>query len=443
MFLGWYAVLSEVAAELATRKRTREQQVFDRIVPVPRVRPCMFVSNPHRRGCLWQLKPPDHRARNDLDRRFPQTTAPLHALGPMPKYSGSPHFTHGLPERIGILLVNLGTPDAPSPGAVRKFLAEFLGDPRVVEAPRWLWLAVLHGVILRIRPRRSAHAYRLVWTPQGSPLMVFTRELADRLQRALLDRLGPMTVLAMGMTYGNPSIATALQQLRDQNANRIVVLPLYPQYSGTTTASVFDRVTSTLRRWRWVPELRFIMQYHDEPAYLDAVAASIERQWRDRGQRHLLFSFHGIPKSYLLAGDPYHCQCLKTARRVSERLKLADGEWSVSFQSQVGRAEWLRPYTDELLIKYAREGPREITVACPGFAIDCLETLEEIELRNRETFLANGGTAYDYVPALNSSDAQVALLADLVARHTQGWPKPSAASDIASAERAKLAGAAR
>jgi protoporphyrin/coproporphyrin ferrochelatase len=273
--------------------------------------------------------------------------------------------------------------------------------------------------------------------------MVFTRELAERLQSALRERLGPSTTLALGMTYGNPSIATALQQLRDQNANRIVVLPLYPQYSGTTTASVFDRVASTLGRWRWVPELRFIMQYHDEPAYLDAVAASIERQWRERGKRHLLFSFHGIPKSYLLAGDPYHCQCLKTARLVSERLKLADSEWSVSFQSQVGRAEWLRPYTDELLTKYAREGRREITVACPGFAIDCLETLEEIELRNRETFLANGGTAYDYVPALNSSDAQVALLTELIERHTRGWPGPSTAPDVASAERAMRAGAAR
>jgi protoporphyrin/coproporphyrin ferrochelatase len=361
----------------------------------------------------------------------------------MPTYSGSPQFTHGQPERIGVLLVNLGTPDAPTPSAVRKFLAQFLSDPRVVEASRWLWLPVLHGVILRFRPRRSAHAYRQVWTAQGSPLMVLTRELADRLQSALLDRLGPMTTLALGMTYGSPSIPTALQQLREQNATRILVLPLYPQYSGTTTASAFDRVTSTLQHWRWVPELRFIMQYHDEPAYLDSIASSIERQWRERGKRHLLFSFHGIPKSYLLAGDPYHCHCLKSARLVSERLKLADDEWSVSFQSQVGRAEWLRPYTDELLIRYAREGRREITVVCPGFAIDCLETLEEIELRNRETFLASGGTAYDYVPALNSSDAQVALLADLVARHAQGWPTLSAARDHAGAERAKRAGASR
>jgi protoporphyrin/coproporphyrin ferrochelatase len=360
----------------------------------------------------------------------------------MPTYLGSPQFVHGQPDKTGILLVNLGTPDAPTPRAVRRFLAEFLGDPRVVEAPRWLWLPVLHGVILTIRPRRSAHAYQQVWTERGSPLMVFSRELADRLQAALEEQLGPLTTLALGMTYGNPSIAAALQQLREQGATRIVVLPLYPQYSGTTTASVFDRVTTTLQGWRWVPDLRFVMQYHDEPAYIDAVAQSIERHWQQRGRRHLLFSFHGIPKSYLLAGDPYHCQCLKTARLVSERLKLLPEDWSVSFQSQVGRAEWLRPYTDELLIKYAREGRKEVTVACPGFAIDCLETLEEIELRNRETFLANGGTTYDYVPALNSSDAQVALLSGLVLRHTQGWPK-GAAADPAIAARAIRAGAAR
>lgn len=360
----------------------------------------------------------------------------------MPTYLGSPHFAHGQPERTGILLVNLGTPDAPTPSAVRRFLAEFLGDPRVVEAPRWLWLPILHGVILTIRPRRSAHAYQQVWTERGSPLMVFSRELADRLGAALSERLGPHTTVALGMTYGNPSIASALQQLREHGATRIVVMPLYPQYSGTTTASVFDRVSSILQRWRWVPEVRFVMQYHDEPAYIDAIAQSVERHRQQNGRRHLLFSFHGIPKSYLLAGDPYHCQCLKTARLVSERLKLEDSEWSVSFQSQVGRAEWLRPYTDELLIKYAREGRKEITVVCPGFAIDCLETLEEIELRNRETFLANGGTAYDYVPALNSSDAQVELLTDLVARHMQGWPIGSAA-DPPTAARAVRAGAAR
>jgi ferrochelatase len=251
--------------------------------------------------------------------------------------------------------------------------------------------------------------------------MAHSRDLANRLQAALKQQFGT-TTLALGMSYGNPSIPLALQQLREAGATRLVVLPLYPQYSGTTTASVFDRVTRTLQGWRWVPELRFITQYHDDPAYIAAVAASIEAHWQARDSRpHLLFSFHGIPKSYLLAGDPYHCQCQKTARLVAERLRLTDADWSVSFQSQVGRAEWLRPYTDQLLIRYAREGHRDITVVCPGFAIDCLETLEEIELRNRETFLASGGLSYSYVPALNASDAQVGLLTGLLARHVQGW----------------------
>lgn len=360
----------------------------------------------------------------------------------MPNFVGSSEFKHGQPDRTGVLLVNLGTPDAPEPGPVRRFLAEFLSDPRVVESPRWIWLPVLHGIILRIRPRRSAHAYRQIWTKRGSPLMVHSQDLAGRLQTSLSQRLGSSVVLELGMSYGNPSIPSALERLRLAGATRLVVMPLYPQYSGTTTASVFDRVTRTLQGWRWIPELRFITQYHDDPAYIEALAASLEKHWQTRGQRnHLLFSFHGIPKSYLLAGDPYHCQCMKTARLIGERLNLAEGEYSVSFQSQVGRAEWLRPYTDELLIEYARKGRRDITVACPGFAIDCLETLEEIEIRNRETFMANGGAAYSYVPALNASDAQVSVLSGLIERHTQGWPLGEIRARPESAERARRLGA--
>jgi ferrochelatase len=351
----------------------------------------------------------------------------------MPSYVGSPEIPYGSPERLGVLLVNLGTPDSPTPADVRRFLAEFLGDPRVVESPRWFWLPVLHGVILRIRPRRSAHAYRQVWTERGSPLMVYSKDLAERLQTSLNARLARAPTVALGMTYGNPSISSVLDHLRRAGATHILVLPLYPQYSGTTTASVFDRVTSTLQRWRRVPELRFIAQYHDDAAYIDAVAASIAAHWQASGTRnHLLFSFHGIPKSYVDAGDPYFEQCKASAQMIAARLQLRDDEWSMSFQSQVGRAEWLRPYTDELLTSYARTGQhREITVACPGFAIDCLETLEEIALRNRETFLRNGGTSYSYVPALNASDAHTGLLTDLIVRHLAGWSvgEPSAASD--------------
>jgi protoporphyrin/coproporphyrin ferrochelatase len=361
----------------------------------------------------------------------------------MTSYVGSPDFRHGQPERLGVLLVNLGTPDAPTAAAVRRFLAEFLSDPRVIEVPRLLWSVILHGFILRFRPRRSAHAYQQIWTDRGSPLMVHSQQLAERLQNSLVSRFGPAITLALGMSYGNPSIPAALERLRAQGATRIVVLPLYPQYSGTTTASVFDRVTTTLQRWRWIPELRFITHYHDDSRYIEAVAASIEAQWRERGRRHLLFSFHGIPKANLLAGDPYHCQCQKTARLISERLGLGAEAWSVSFQSQVGRAEWLRPYTDELLVRYARSGPRELTVVCPGFAIDCLETLEEIEIRNRQTFLDNGGSAYDYVPALNERDAQVDLLTELIARHVQGWKIPTQSVDQQSIARALHAGAQR
>jgi len=379
----------------------------------------------------------------------------------MPDYLGEPFYQHGSPGRLGVLVANLGTPDGSDPASVRRFLAEFLWDPRVVEAPRWLWWLALHGVILRIRPAKSAHAYQQIWTPQGSPLLVYSTALSNRIADALRPRLN--AVVALGMSYGSPSIPSALEQLRRQGVRRLIVLPLYPQYSGSTTASVFDRVTRELQRWRWVPELRFIGSYHDDDGYLDAIAGSIEQHWRApskntigntmdsaagaSGERHhLLFSFHGVPRRYLLAGDPYHCQCWKTARLVAQRLGLAENDWSLSFQSQVGREEWLRPYTDERLLELARTGPKRITVVCPGFATDCLETLEEIALRNRQLFLDAGGEAYDYVPALNAGDAHADALANVIGRHAQGWPitqEPSAEEAEATRQRALQRGAAR
>lgn len=362
----------------------------------------------------------------------------------MPHYLGLSRFEHGSTERLGVLLVNLGTPDAPTAGPVRRFLAEFLSDPRVIEAPRWLWWLALHGVILRIRPRKSAHAYQQIWTPQGSPLLCHSQELATRLQASLDARFSGIEV-GLGMTYGTPSIRTTLEQMHREGVRRLLVLPLYPQYSATTTASVFDRLTTTLRRWRWIPELRLITHYHDDPAYIAAIASSIQHHWRQHPRQHLLFSFHGVPRRYLLAGDPYHCQCLKTARLVAEQLQLQPQEWSLSFQSQVGREEWLRPYTDELLQQYAKSGKTAITVVCPGFSVDCLETLEEIEIRNRAAFLAAGGTSFDYIPALNATDQHVALLTDLVARHAHGWPEiaGAATTDSQTLERARQAGAVR
>ena len=355
-------------------------------------------------------------------------------------------FQHGSIATTAVLLVNLGTPDAPTPTAVRAFLREFLSDPRVVETPRWLWWLALNGIVLRIRPRRSAHAYEQIWTPRGSPLLVHSRALASKLQDRL-QHLSPGFRLALGMTYGSPSIHSALGQLRAAGMRRLLVLPLYPQYSATTTASVFDRVTHELKRWRWIPELRMVTQYHREPLYLQAAADTIREHWRTHGRKHLLFSFHSIPKRYFDAGDPYFCQCQETARHIAERLQLPAGEWSVSFQSQVARQEWLKPYTDQWLVGLARAGVKGVTVACPGFAIDNLETLEEIALRNRQAFLDVGGEQYDYVPALNDSEAHVELLTQLILKHTQGWDalarEPDEAGRQLARERAHGMGAQR
>jgi ferrochelatase len=358
----------------------------------------------------------------------------------MPFFLGSPAFAHDRPDLMGILLVNLGTPDSPDPTAVRRFLAQFLSDPRVVEAPRWLWWLVLHGAILRFRPRRSSHAYRQIWTDNGSPLLLHSQAITAKLKERLDPKSG--AIVELGMTYGNPSIPVALRSMHERGVRRLLILPLYPQYSATTTASVFDSVTKELQSWRWIPELRFVAHYSDQPEYLLAVAATIADHRRTNADSHLVFSFHGIPKRYLLAGDPYHCQCLKTARQVSQLAGLRADQWTVSFQSQVGREEWLRPYTDELLARFPREGKRRVTVICPGFATDCLETLEEIAIRNRETFIENGGEFYDYIPALNASDAQIQLLTSVINHHTQGWFKKNEDHELAETKaRALQAGA--
>ncbi len=360
----------------------------------------------------------------------------------MPRYQPTPDFEHGRSDSTGILLVNLGTPAAPSTAAVRRFLAQFLADPRVVEIPRILWRLILHGVILRFRPSRSAEAYRKVWTDQGSPLLLYSNELTDRL-RAELERRAPgFFRVELGMTYGDPSVAGAIDTLQRAGARRLLVVPLYPQYSGTTTASVFDLVTRKLRGVRWVPETRFINQYHDVPGYIDALAASVREFWQAQGRgSHLLLSFHGVPKYTLEGGDPYHCQCQKTGRLLAEALELADDEWTLSFQSRVGRAEWLRPYTDETVAAMGTKGVERLDVVCPGFATDCLETLEEIAMQNAELFEESGGGELRYIPALNARDDHVSLLAGLVERHSAGWS--NAPEDPAARERAVAMGAER
>jgi len=329
-------------------------------------------------------------------------------------------YDHRSPEKVGVLLVNLGTPAAPTTVAVRRYLKQFLSDQRVIDYPRWLWLPILHGVILRIRPRRSAHAYQQIWTEQGSPLLVYTNALANALQMQLQHQGAALTV-AVGMTYGEPSITGALKKLRDANVRKILVLPLYPQYSVSTTASVFDEVADALHKTFWLPELRFVNSYHDEDQYISALAQSVIAHWQQHERHHLLMSFHGLPQRYLYQGDPYHCQCLKTARMIAEKLQLKEGEWAVSFQSRVGREQWLQPYTDQTLLKFPTQGIKHVSVICPGFAVDCLETLEEIAIRNREDFLAAGGEKFDYIPALNSDASHVQFLSALIARHIQGW----------------------
>jgi protoporphyrin/coproporphyrin ferrochelatase len=365
----------------------------------------------------------------------------------MTAYTGLPEYEHASPSRLGVLMVNLGTPQAPTRGAVRKFLAEFLSDPRVIEMPRWLWLPLLHGIILQVRPPRSAHAYQQIWTAEGSPLLHHCRQLAMQAGKQLAVQFGDSVRVELGMTYGQPSISNALDALRRAGMRRLLVLPLFPQYSATSTGSVFDRVSDALKRWRWVPEFRFITSYHDQPSYIAAVSAAIEHHWTSHPRHHLLFSFHGLPQRYMLDGDPYYCQCVKSARLITERLGLQREQWSFAFQSQVGRQEWLRPYTDQLLMQYAASDRKQVTVVCPGFAVDNLETLEEIALRNRAVFLESGGQAYDYVPALNASAAHVDLLCELVVRQLQGWPEaavPTVQPDTqAIKQRALLAGAAR
>jgi len=340
------------------------------------------------------------------------------------KFQNVVGFTHDTAHPLGVLLINLGTPDAPTKPAVRRYLAEFLADPRVIEAPRSLWWLILHGFILRVRPARSARAYQSVWTEQGSPLLTISQKQAEALQQRLVERLVGAVRVELGMRYGNPSIVSALDKLRDSNIRRLLVLPLYPQYSGTTTGSTFDAVTRALATWRWLPEVRFVNQYHDEPAYIDALIQRIRTYWAEHGEpQRLMFSFHGIPKDYFLNGDPYHCQCHKTARLVSEGLGLARDRWQLTFQSRVGNKEWLTPYTDETLKAWGEAGIASVQVVCPGFAADCLETIEEIGEENRKYFLAAGGKEYGYIPCLNDTTPHMEMLADLILRHTQGWPE--------------------
>jgi protoporphyrin/coproporphyrin ferrochelatase len=346
-------------------------------------------------------------------------------------FSPEPSYQHGSPTRTAVLLCNLGTPDAPTTAAVRRYLAEFLSDERVVEIPRPLWLLILHGVILRVRPAKSAKKYASIWTPEGSPLKVWTEKQAKLLGGYLGER-GHAVTVRWAMRYGSMPIGSVLDELKSQGCTRVLILPLYPQYSATTTASVNDAVHQWAQRVRTAPELRFVNRYHDDGGYIGALAKRITDHWQTHGRpERLVLSFHGVPKRTLTLGDPYHCECLKTARLLRERLGLAEDQLLVTFQSRLGRAEWLQPYTEPTLIALAQQGIKRVDVICPGFTSDCLETLEEIDQEAREAFLHAGGTDFHYLPCLNDQHEWIAALADVAIRHLQGWPTQARPDTVA------------
>ena len=317
--------------------------------------------------------------------------------------------------RTGILITNLGTPEQPDTASVRRYLNEFLSDPRVVEIPRLVWLVILHGIILRTRPAKSALLYKSIWTEAGSPLMAIGKRQRDLLEQALCDSGKQDVELKLAMRYGKPSIAESLRAFQQQGIHRVVVLPLYPQYAGPTTGSTFDAVADELKQWRWVPELHFINSYHDHPLYIEALANSIRKHFDQFGKpQKLVLSYHGMPKRNLMLGDPYHCQCQKTTRLVVEQLGLADEEYVTTFQSRFGKAEWLQPYTDATLASLPGQGARDVAIISPAFSADCLETIEELDQENRKIFTDAGGEQYRYIACLNDGGEHIRLMLELL-----------------------------
>ena len=338
------------------------------------------------------------------------------------KYQGNQNFSHKQHDKIGVLITNLGTPDAPTKNDLKKYLREFLSDPRVVEVPRLLWWMILNLFILNVRPRRSANAYSTVWTERGSPLLFHTKDQADALRIKLKYTYGENIMVEFAMRYGSPSVDSVIDKMLRQGVRKLLVLPLYPQYCASTTASTFDAVAASLATKRLIPELRFINHYHDFPEYIQAVADKIRQHWVINGRADkLIFTYHGIPKRYLLNGDPYHCECYKTSRLLVENLGLSEKEYLVSFQSRFGREEWLQPYTDKTLIALSEQGVKSVQLVCPGFSADCLETIEEIDVENRDYFMNAGGERYEYIAALNAESSHIDMMEKLLGHHMQGW----------------------
>jgi protoporphyrin/coproporphyrin ferrochelatase len=365
----------------------------------------------------------------------------------MARYWTEPAYTHGSAPKTGVLLANLGTPEAPTAPALRKYLRQFLSDPRVVEIPRIVWWPILHGIILNLRPKKSAAKYATVWTNEGSPLKIHTEKQAKLLAGQLLHDGHGQIVVDWAMRYGEPSIPNALNRMRAAGCSRIAVLPLYPQYAASTTASVMDEVARCLLHWRNPPEIRLVRNFHDHPAYIGALAASVREHWQINGEPDkLIMSFHGIPRRSLDLGDPYHCECHKTARLLADALGLPRERWQITFQSRFGKAEWLQPYTEPTLQTLAREGVRRADVICPGFVADCLETLEEIAMECREAFLEAGGSEFHYIHCLNERPDWIAALGEIAESHLGNWlhiqPPDARERELASL-RAKDLGAPR
>ena len=338
------------------------------------------------------------------------------------RYLKEPELEHDASSRIGILLVNLGTPDAPEPAAVKRYLCEFLSDPRVVEIPRFVWWFILHGIILQTRPKKSAAKYASIWYPEGSPLRIWTEKQAKLVKGWLGEHQQETMLVEMAMRYGNPSIASAIEQLKIQGCDKLLLMPLYPQYAASTTASVFDEVSQVLSKIRNQPALRTIKSFHDDAGYIEALANNVKNHWQTHGYGdHLLMSFHGAPRYTLEKGDPYFCHCQKTARLLAKQLQLDESRYSVAFQSRFGRAKWFEPSTENMLHELGKKKIRKLDVICPGFVADCLETLEEIALEGKQLFIASGGIEYRYIPALNDQAAWIAALGKKILSETQGW----------------------
>jgi ferrochelatase len=365
----------------------------------------------------------------------------------MPRYLPEPVYRHGTAAKTGVLLINLGTPEAPSTPAVRRYLKEFLSDPRVVEIPRAIWWLILNGIILNVRPKKSAEKYASVWTPDGSPLKVHTERQAKML-RGFLGAGGHHVLVHYAMRYGQPSIPVTLSRLKAEGCTRILLLPLYPQYSSSTTATAFDAASAWAASIRNQPEIRTIRSFADDPGYIEALASSVRQHWMANGHPttsyRLIMSFHGVPRYTLDKGDPYHCECHKTGRLLAEALNLTTDDYQICFQSRFGRAQWLQPYTAPTLAGLGKQGVQRVDVICPGFPADCLETLEEMAIEGKAEFIKSGGKDYRYIPCLNERDEWIHALSKLAATHLQGWPTrntPDPATLEISALRAKALGA--